>query len=94
MACAPCPSILNNSGNPVYGIPVKVGAPMSTLSQRFVGVGSIPQILNYANFTLVDGGLIGGVPSSGGIANPIAFFSTRSGSLYNNANADLAAVCC
>lgn len=93
MACD-CPSILDNSGNPVSGIPVKIGAPMSTLSQRFVTVGSIPVVLNYANFTLVNGALAATRPSNGGIANLASFFRTRSGSLYNNDNAQLAELCC
>lgn len=93
MACD-CPSILDNSGNPVSGIPVKIGAPMSTLGQRFVTVGSIPVVLNYANFTLVNGFAVSGVPSNGGIADTASFFRTRSGSLYNSNSAQLAELCC
>lgn len=93
MACE-CPDLLNNSGNPVSGIPVKQGAPLSTLAQRFSGIGSIPQVLNYANFTLVNGAAVGGIPSNGGIGNPATFFRTRSGSLYNKAQTQLAELCC
>ena len=93
MACG-CPDILDNSGNPVSGIPVKIGAPMSTLGQRFVTVGSIPQVLNYANFTLVDGGVVSGVPSNGGILSTASFFRSRTGSLYNSNSAQLAELCC
>lgn len=93
MPC-PCPSIYDNSGNAVYGIPLKVGQPLSTLPQRFVGVGSIPSVINFGGFTTVDGALVTGVPSNGGIGNPVSFFSTRSGSLYNSPHADLAEVCC
>lgn len=93
MACG-CPDILDNSGNPVSGIPVKIGAPMSTLGQRFVTFGSIPQVLNYANFTLVGGMAVGGVPSNGGILNTASFFRTRTGSLYNSNQGQLSELCC
>lgn len=94
MPCA-CPDLLQNSGNPVYGIPVSSGiSPLSTLTQRYVGVGSIPNVLNYANWTSVDGQFVAGIPSNGGILNPLGFFRNRTGSVYNNPNAQLAELCC
>lgn len=90
-----CRNLLDNSGNPVFGIPVKIGAPMSTLSQRFTDVGSIPEVLNYPGWTLVNGAAVGGIASMGGISNPGNFFRTRSGgSLYDSYHANLAELCC
>lgn len=96
MACD-CPSLLNNSGNDVYGIPVKVGQPLSTLAQRFSTVGSIPFVLNYPGFTVVNCGVVANTrQSNGGIGSMKNFFRYRGpcGNVYNNEQANLAALCC
>lgn len=78
MACTTCNQGYG-SGNPVSGIPVKVGAPMSTANQRAVVVGSIPQVLNMPWFTLVGCSIAVNKQSNGGIDNPASFFKYRTG---------------
>lgn len=75
----------SQSGNDVYGIPVKLGAPMSTACQRASIIGSIPTILRYAGFTLINGGLLATKPSNGGIGNLNSFFKNRPGCYGENA---------
>lgn len=98
MACD-CPDVLNRSGNSVNAenhIPVKVGAPLSTLNQRATLMGSIPQVVNFAGFTLVDCGVVTNLVSNGGIKNPGLFFKNPAcgASTYLNSNSQLAVNCC
>lgn len=92
-AAASTINVPNNSGNPVYNIPVKVGQPLSNSCERLGTVGSIPTVLNYANFTLVNGVAVGGIPSNGGICNMASFFKSRRG-CYHNKNAQGPSNCC
>jgi len=77
MSCNCTPA--SSSGNDVYGIPLKIGFPLSTACERANIVGSIPQVIRYAGFTLINGGLLASKPSNGGIGNPSNFFQYRSG---------------
>lgn len=81
------------SGNEVANIPVKIGEPLSTACQRAVTIGSIPQIINFANFTLVDGAIPTSKPSNGGIANMGSFFTSRKGCFYNEWSQDYGTTC-
>lgn len=98
MACD-CPDVLNNSGNSINAenhIPIRSGAPMSTLNQRNSIMGSIPQVVRYAGFSLVDCGVVVNKPSNGGIQNPSLFFKNQNcgGSIYANQNTQLPVNCC
>mgnify|MGYP001270047970 CR=1 FL=1 len=77
------------------GIPVKVGEPLSTACDRANVVGSIPRVIRYAGFTLVDDGAISSVPSNGGIADAklVSFFNNEYG-CYKGNNSRLASTCC
>lgn len=94
-----CPSIFGGSPyQPDRSIPLKIGQPLSTLSQRFSIIGSIPRVLNYPGFTLVNCAPVGGFPSNGGIGNLCGFFSGGNWcddcSVYESHNARLAELCC
>lgn len=98
MACD-CPDVLNRSGNSINAenhIPVKVGAPLSTLNDRANIMGSIPRVVNFAGFTLVNCGVVTNQVSNGGIKNAKLFFQNPScsGSTYANDNSQLAVNCC
>jgi len=73
----------NPLGNDVYGIPVKIGEPLSTACERATVVGSIPQVLIYGGGTFVNGALVNGVVSDGGIENVAEFFKARTGCYYS-----------
>lgn len=86
-------NIPGNSLNPESFIPIKEGEPLSTGCERFGEVGSIPEVIRYPSYTLVNGVVATSVVSSGGIVNPAAFFLNKSG-CYTNDNAQLASNCC
>lgn len=67
------------TGNPVYNIPVKVGEPLSTACERVTTIGSIPSVIRYPQFTLVNGTAVATEISDGGIENMRSFFQTRNG---------------
>jgi hypothetical protein len=73
-------------------IPIKIGEPLSTGCERANTTGSIPQVLRYANFTLVGGALVGGRVSNAGINNIPSFFKTRD-ECYHNKNSLLPSSC-
>jgi hypothetical protein len=71
----------DTNGNEVFNIPVKEGAPLSTACQRANMIGSIPEVISYAGFTLIDGGVKANKVSNGGIAKAqMATFFNRRGS--------------
>jgi hypothetical protein len=78
----PC-ACSNPTGNDVYGIPVKIGEPLSTACERATMVGSIPQVTIYGGATFVNGALVSGVVSDGGIENLSEFFKARNGCYYS-----------
>ena len=78
----PC-ACSNQTGNDVYGIPVKIGEPLSTACERVTGVGSTPRVINYAGAVFVNGGLVDGVVSDGGIDNMAEFMKARDGCYYS-----------
>lgn len=90
MACS-C-TVYDYNGNPVNQIPVKVGEPLSTACERVTAIGSIPEVIRYAGFTLVAGAPVGGIVSNGGIANPKSFFASRTG-CYQDMDARVASTC-
>jgi len=92
---SPAPDVTdnkNNSGNPVSGIPLKIGAPLSSACDRAKTVGSIPEVINFPGYTTVNGGVVAGTISNGGICNMSAFFTNHDG-CYQDANARLASTC-
>jgi len=74
-------------------IPLKIGFPLSSACERSTIVGSIPVVIPYANFTLVNGGIPAYAASNGGISNLGSFFKNPQG-CYKNDNARLASTCC
>lgn len=70
-------------GNQVYGIPQKVGEPLSTACERTTIVGQIPETINFPNFTTVNGAVAASIPSDGGIQNMVEFFKSRKGCYYD-----------
>jgi len=81
MACA-C-TLNPQSGNDTYGIPIKIGEPLSDACSRDQVMGSIPEVLKYAGFTLVGGAPASSKISNGGISNIASFFKVREGCYYN-----------
>ena len=75
------------------GIPIKIGEPLSSACERATIVGSIPEVVRYPAFTMVNGAVVEGVTSNGGIRNTRSFFSAKSG-CYEDRNARLASNCC
>lgn len=95
MSCA-CPDTNNPSGNDIQAqihIPLKVGEPLSSLNDRAVIMGSIPEVIRHPAFTLVGGGTVENKIANGGIQSLSSFFKNRQGTYFNK-NAQLAANCC
>lgn len=89
-----CTVCQGQSGNPVSGIPVKVGSPLSSACERATLIGSIPEIVRFVNFTMVSGApAINAIPM-GGICNIPSFFKSRNGCFYNSNSRLSGATCC
>lgn len=58
-------TIASNSGNEVYNIPTYVGAPLSTACERATIKGSIPDVINFFNYTTVNGAVATSEPTMG-----------------------------
>lgn len=95
-----CPSLFGASPYmPDASVPLKMGDALSTANQRLTTIGSIPHVLHYPGFTLVNCAPAASFPSNGGIGNFSHFFRSRAGycggcSIYNHNNAQIAEVCC
>jgi len=74
-------------------IQLKPGEPISSACERAGIIGSIPQIVRYPSFTMINGTVAAGQVSNGGIRNLRSFFTVRSG-CYENDNVRLSSNCC
>lgn len=107
MACIDCPKgvTYTDADNKVahephsrvdHGGPVTIyeGEALSTACERYTGVGQIPRVLAVPGATFVRGKAVAGVPSNGGIQNPVSFFKSTEGDCYTDGWAKLASACC
>ena len=93
MACNCQPGPEPGKGTEVQNIPIKVGEPLSNACERATIIGSIPQVLRYAGFTLVNGATVVNLVSNSGIENMGMFFKTRRG-CFQDMNGRLAGSNC
>lgn len=91
MACSACST--SQAGNSTYYLPVKVGEPLTTASDRARIIGSIPQIIRLPWFTLSNDAVAVGTISNAGISNTASFFKTRKG-VYSDKNGQLSGSNC